>query len=141
MHAEGKGVLEDDKEAVKWYRKAAEQGYASGQCQLATMYYSGEGVKKDGKEAFKWFRKAAYQGDASSQFYLGMMFEFGVTGAVRQDYVYAYAWYNIAGSNGDPVAKEGKSKLAKKMTPAQITAAQKISKEETEKNPKLIKKK
>jgi TPR repeat protein len=28
MYANGKGVPEDDKEAVKWYRLAAEQGYA-----------------------------------------------------------------------------------------------------------------
>ena len=27
MYDHGKGVLEDDKEAVKWYRKAAEQGH------------------------------------------------------------------------------------------------------------------
>lgn len=27
MHRNGDGVVQDNKEAVKWYRKAAEQGY------------------------------------------------------------------------------------------------------------------
>ena len=29
MYDNGEGVLQDDKEAVKWYRKAAEQGTVS----------------------------------------------------------------------------------------------------------------
>ena len=37
------GVLEDDQEAVKWYRKAAEQGNASAQFNLADMYANGKG--------------------------------------------------------------------------------------------------
>ena len=37
MHDEGNGVLEDDKEAVKWYRKAAEQGDAQAQYKLGLM--------------------------------------------------------------------------------------------------------
>ena len=34
MYASGEGVPEDDKEAVKWYRLAAEQGYAQAQYNL-----------------------------------------------------------------------------------------------------------
>ena len=34
MYAKGRGVLEDDKEAVKWFRKAAEQGHAEAQFNL-----------------------------------------------------------------------------------------------------------
>jgi len=41
---EGQGVLEDDKEAVKWYRKAAEQGNTMAQNKLGLMYDYGEGV-------------------------------------------------------------------------------------------------
>ena len=36
--ANGKGVREDDKAAVKWFRLAAEQGDAYGQSSLAAMY-------------------------------------------------------------------------------------------------------
>ena len=36
MYADGKGVIEDHKEAVKWYRKAAMQGHA-GPCRGAVV--------------------------------------------------------------------------------------------------------
>ena len=39
----GKGVSQNYEEAVKWYRKVAEQDYARGQCNLGYMYESGRG--------------------------------------------------------------------------------------------------
>ena len=44
MYANGEGVPEDDAEAVRWYRLAAEQGYAMAQSFLGAMYANGEGV-------------------------------------------------------------------------------------------------
>ena len=41
MYDYGKGVIQDDKEAVKWYRLAAEQGHMRGQYNLGGMYYQG----------------------------------------------------------------------------------------------------
>ena len=32
MYRDGEGVLQDDTEAMKWYRRAAKQGYAAAQC-------------------------------------------------------------------------------------------------------------
>ena len=49
-------------EAVKWYRKAADQGDAIAQYQLGRCYYNGEGVQQDYAEAIKLYRKAAEQG-------------------------------------------------------------------------------
>ena len=49
-------------EALKWYRKAAEQGYAAAQFNVGALYYNGECVEEDEEEALKWFRKAAAQG-------------------------------------------------------------------------------
>ena len=57
----GRGVAEDVVEAVKWYRKAAEQNYAAAQYQLGVCYYRRGGVAKDLAEAAKWYRKAAEQ--------------------------------------------------------------------------------
>ena len=51
----------DYAEAVKWWRKAAEQGHAQGQYNLAVMYGDGKGVSQDYAEAVKWYRKAAEQ--------------------------------------------------------------------------------
>lgn len=37
MYNKGKGVIQDDKEAAKWYRKAADQGHASAQRYLEAI--------------------------------------------------------------------------------------------------------
>ncbi|MFP6803287.1 MAG: tetratricopeptide repeat protein, partial [Pseudomonadales bacterium] len=62
MYGNGKGVPEDDKEAVKLYRLAAEQGHLSAQHKLGLMYDNGEGLPEDDKAAVKWYRLAADQG-------------------------------------------------------------------------------
>jgi hypothetical protein len=49
--------------AVRWYRKAAEQGNSMGEYFLGAMYESGLGVTKSEAEATGWYRKAANQGD------------------------------------------------------------------------------
>ena len=58
---------QDDAEAVRWYRLAAEQGHASAQFNLGLMYDKGEGVPQDDAEAVRWFRLAAEQGNAWAQ--------------------------------------------------------------------------
>ena len=44
---EGRGVLQDETEGVRWYRLAAEQGYALAQVSLGFMYGMGRGVPQD----------------------------------------------------------------------------------------------
>ena len=77
MYSKGEGVSEDDQEAVKWYRLAAEQRHAHAQYNLGLMYDSGWGVPKDDKEAVKWFRRAAEMGFAEAQHNLGVMYQKG----------------------------------------------------------------
>ena len=48
----GKGVTEDNVQAVYWYKKSAEKGNASAQYALGWMYENGEGLKKDYRQAF-----------------------------------------------------------------------------------------
>ncbi len=55
----GEGVPQDYAEAVRWYRKAAEQGYARAQVVLGTMYESGRDVPHDHVQAHTWFNLAA----------------------------------------------------------------------------------
>jgi TPR repeat protein len=49
-------------EAIKWLKKAAEQGDAEAQYNLGFCYGNGEGVEKSFTEAVKWYKKAAEQG-------------------------------------------------------------------------------
>lgn len=84
----------DQVEAVKWYRKAAEQGHASAQINLGVCYVNGDGVEKDQVEAVKWYRKAAEQGDESALIKLGICYEKG-SGVVK-NVAESYAYYNNA---------------------------------------------
>ena len=53
--------------AVKFYRKAANQGLADAQCNLAFMYYNGQGVSQDYERAVGWYKRAAKQGNANAE--------------------------------------------------------------------------
>ena len=70
-YAEGKGLVKDEGEAFKWYRKAAEQGHADAQDSLAKCYYYGRGVTTNATQVVYWFRKAAAQGQLQSIHNLG----------------------------------------------------------------------
>jgi len=110
----GKEVLEDDKEAVKWYRKAAAQGHAPAQVNLGLMYAIGEGVPQDFVTAYAWWDIAAANGNTDTV---------AVTDLLAKE-----------------TAATGKTHIAKEMTPEQITKAEALVKEMVKKNPKLLKK-
>ena len=103
LYFTGKGVLQDDEEAVKWHRCAAEQGVAKAQFNLGLMYSKGKGVERDDAEAVKWYRFAAEQGLAESQNNLGLMYSKGK--GVEQDYVEAVKWYRRAAEQGLAIAQ------------------------------------
>ena len=58
----GDGVPMDYAEAVKWYRRAADQGFYLAQRYLASMYEFGKGVPQDFVQAYMWYNLAAAQG-------------------------------------------------------------------------------
>ena len=96
--AKGDGVNKDMYEAVKWYRKAAERGYAPAQFSLGCCYHSGHGVDKNSAEAVKWIRKAAEQGIAVAQSYLAICYEQG--DGVSMDKQESLKWYRKAADGG-----------------------------------------
>ena len=102
MYADGEGVVEDDAEAARWLRLAADQGLA---------------------EAARWYRLAADQGHAGAQHNLGVMYANGE--GVLQDNVTAHMWFNIASANGAEDGRDNREKIERKMTPADISEAQK----------------
>jgi hypothetical protein len=78
-------------EAVRWSRKAAEQGDARAQQALGFSYRWGRGVPQSYADAARWYRKAAEQGDTVAQWYLGGAYHRGQ--GVPRDYVEAVRWY------------------------------------------------
>ena len=89
--------------AAKWYRKAADQGYATAQLNLGYMYGKGLGVLKDAAEEVNWYRKAADQGHAKAHFNLGIMY--GKGDGVLKDATEAAWWYRKAADQGDATAQ------------------------------------
>ena len=63
MYEVGQGVPQDETEAARWYRKAAEAGQAEAQRRLGILYEEGRGLSGDKVEAYLWLGRAAAQGD------------------------------------------------------------------------------
>ena len=104
-------IPEDKTEAMKWFRKAAEQGHIDAHTFLGDMYFQGDGVPQDYAEAVEWYRKAAEQGDDVAQFKLGQMYEEGK--GVQKDMTEATKWIRKAAEQGHEYAKEWLEKNAK----------------------------
>ncbi len=102
-YSKGEGVPVNKKEAVKWYKKAAEQGYADAQYYLGNAYSKGEGVPEDPKEAVKWYRKAADQGYKFAQFFLGSAYSEGEGVPVNKEE--AVIWYKKSAIQGFDMAQ------------------------------------
>lgn len=58
----GLGREPDLKEAVRWYIRSANHGYAYAWNNLGYMYCHGHGVPKNSNFAREWFKKAAEAG-------------------------------------------------------------------------------
>jgi len=111
---------------------SAKQGDADAQYNLGIMYERGQGATQDDAEAVKWYRKAAEQGHARAQGLLGLMYHQGL--GVPQDYLQAHMWYNLSASRSPldetfNTAAKGRDEVAAKMSPAQISEAQKLARE------------
>jgi len=63
MYHKGLGVPQDYKEAIKWFRLAAEQGYAEAQYNLSLKDADGRGVLQDYKETVNGYQKEEIQGN------------------------------------------------------------------------------
>jgi TPR repeat protein len=127
LHYKGYGVPKDYKEAIKWTRKAAEQGYLLAVYDMGVYYDKGHGIPQDYQMAIKWWTKAAEKNHPLAQFNLGLMYAKGK--GVSIDPITAYKWANMAATNHFEDAKKLLNILKKQMTHAQITEAQRLSKE------------
>ena len=97
-YANGEGRTQDFAKAAELYRKAAEQGNAKAQNNLAWLYIEGKGMAKDAAEGLKWLRKAAEQGTAKSQDSLGYILTKGQ--GVPKDAKEGVLWLTKAAGQG-----------------------------------------
>jgi TPR repeat protein len=96
----GESYYQSDKyvEAVKWFRKAAEQGHADAQYKLGVCYNTNLGVTRDFSKAAKWYHKAAEQGHADAQYLLSVCYELG--NGVTEDLAEGVKWCRKAAEQG-----------------------------------------
>lgn len=120
--------------ARQWYEKAAELGDVIAQLKVGSSYLYGLGATpKNSEKAAIWLTKSAMQNWGEAQALLGLMYAKGI--GVAEDPVIGYAWLNLAVSNltGTHVSKERqeaqsfRNALEKRMTPDQVSEAQRLA--------------
>ena len=98
------GVKKDQEVAVRWYLRAAEQGYPGAQFNMGSCCQLGEGVKEDKEQAVYWYRQAALQGDADSQYMLGLCYASGE--GVTKSTSKAIEWFQKSSRQGHRLAQD-----------------------------------
>ena len=73
------------------------------------------------------YEMAAAQGAVDALFQLGLMYSTGHD--VREDYVLAHKWFNLAAQRGNAEAREFRVQIAGDMTQNQIAEAQRLARE------------
>ena len=109
---EGRGVKQDYKEALKWFKRAADQGNPQAQLSLARMYYEEQGIDDDTIDngissnkviAAQLSKLAADQGLADAQVLLGEIYDFGIAGEERPEE--AVRLFRLAAEQGNTKAQ------------------------------------
>jgi hypothetical protein len=74
----GVGTDKNPSEAVYWYMRSAEKGYALAQNDFGSRYSKGQlGLNQDYKRAFDYFQLAAVQGLPQAQMNIAAMYHYG----------------------------------------------------------------
>ena len=96
---------DDPREACRWYKAAAENGFSMGMSNYARCLYYGIGTDKKFDEAFKWLIKAAEADEKNdgAQYMLGILYFNG--DGVEKDLVRSAQWYRKAAENGHESAQ------------------------------------
>ena len=91
----GRGVNEDEKEAIRLFRKLADKGNTEAMLRLAECYYGETEVV----ERIKWIRKAAKKGNTEAMLQLAICYLNG--GVVKKDEKEAVKWIRKAAEKGN----------------------------------------
>ncbi len=121
MYEFDNGVPRDYAQAMLWYRKAAEQGYANAEFRLGVLYANGSGVPTDKTQSAAWFQKAAEHGSVDAQESLGLDYFTGE--GVQTDYAKAYFWLEIASMGNTPELVPGERTTERDMASAVLSPA------------------
>ncbi|CAK9044818.1 unnamed protein product [Durusdinium trenchii] len=86
-------------EAIRWYKRAAQQGEMAAATRLGFLYLTGDGVKKNAKKGLDYLWRASLQGEP------GAMFGLAETEALAGHEEAAKQWYRRSAARGFTEAK------------------------------------
>lgn len=110
MATKGQGPAKDEKEAFRWYKKAAdERNYPPSIIALASFYETGRGgVKEDIKKALELYQKGACYKEPLAMLELGRLYRGDkATFNKKPDLVRSYQWYGLARNELQRRQREG----------------------------------
>jgi localization factor PodJL len=85
-------------DAIRWFERAADAGFAPAQFRLASLNEKGEGMKKDVQAARRLYLAAASKGHAKAMHNLAVLYAEGIDG--KPDYQAASEWFRKAAGHG-----------------------------------------
>ncbi len=94
LFEQGLGTKVNYKEALGWYRQAADAGQLEAMYRLGRMLKEGRGTSAHADTAAVWFRRAAEGGHAAAQHELGLLYQEGK--GLVQNTSEAAAWFSRA---------------------------------------------
>lgn len=75
IYSDGRGMPRNYKQAVIWYKNAAQQGHLNAAYNLGILFEKGgHGIEANVKESIKWYSMAAEKGDRDAQTRLGLIY-------------------------------------------------------------------
>ena len=104
LYMNGLGVEKNERTALWWFTRAAQQGLADAQYNAGVMFYLGKGVYPSQKTAVEWWQLAVEKGHANAQNNLAIMYAFGY--AVKKDPAKAVELWTAAAEQGHPDAMD-----------------------------------
>ena len=93
------GILQNDKEALFFFKKAALSGHVQAQINVALKYEKGEGTTVNKEEAIYWYYQAAFNQDDIAQFRLASLLQ-EETGKAKE----SHFWFAKSAELGNPEA-------------------------------------
>ncbi|MBI2088945.1 MAG: sel1 repeat family protein [Deltaproteobacteria bacterium] len=96
------GIPQDLREALRWFKRAAEQGIWLPEAWVGDFYYAGIGIPVDYAEALRWYTRASNNGYHSRM--IGYLYLNGQ--GVERDYFEARRRFQLAANGGDETARK-----------------------------------
>jgi len=107
---EGSSATRSSANAVDYFRRSAELGFAPAQVVLGYLYETGRMTTADPREALELYKKAAMQGDPLAQWLVGRMIYLGAV--PPRDLNDASAWLEKSSAQNNPFAAYLLGKIA-----------------------------